>query len=64
MDFCGFETFTNPTDPTDHSLADLVASLTGFTVTPDNVPTTGIDSAEVKDRVVELAVAFFKQALQ
>ena len=64
MDFCRFEAFTNPTDPTDHTLADLVASLTGFRVTPDNVPTTGIDSAEVKNRVVELAVTFFQQVLQ
>ena len=54
MDFCGFETFTNPTD-----IGSLVASLTGFNVTPDNVPTTGLDSSEVKETVTELAVAFF-----
>jgi hypothetical protein len=56
MDFCGFETFTNPTD-----IGSLVASLTGFNVTPDNVPTTGLDSREVKETVTELAVAFFGQ---
>ena len=47
-------TFTNPTD-----IGSLVASLTGFNVTPDNVPTTGLDSSEVKETVTELAVAFF-----
>ena len=35
MDYCPFSTFTNPTD-----IRDLVASLTGFDVTLDNVPTT------------------------
>ena len=54
MDFCGFETCTNPTD-----IGSLVASLTGFNVTPDNVPTTDLDSSEVKETVTELAVAFF-----
>ena len=39
MDYCPFSTFTNPTD-----ISGLVASLTGFNVTRDNVPTTGLDS--------------------
>ncbi len=54
MDFCGFETFTNPSN-----IRPLVASLTGFNVTPTNVPTTGVDSTEVKENVIELAVVFF-----
>jgi predicted dienelactone hydrolase len=54
MDLCGFETFTNPID-----IRPLVASLTGFDVTPANVPTTGLDSTQVKAEVTELAVAFF-----
>ena len=58
MDYCGFETFTNPID-----IRALVASLTAFNVTPDNVPTTGLDSNDVKDEVVELAVIFFGHAL-
>jgi predicted dienelactone hydrolase len=58
MDFCGFETFTNPSD-----IRALVASLTGFSVTPDSVPTTGLDSSEVKEEVTELAVAFFGHVL-
>jgi predicted dienelactone hydrolase len=59
MDFCGFETFTHPSD-----IRPLVASLTGFEVTPNNVPTTGVDSAEVDEDVVELAVAFFGRVLR
>ncbi len=59
MDFCGFETFTSPSD-----IRPLVASLTGFNVTPTNVPTTGLDSNEVKEEVTELAVAFFGHVLE
>jgi predicted dienelactone hydrolase len=58
MDFCRIETFTNPSD-----IRSLVLSLTGFTVTPDSVPTTGLDSSQVKEEVTELAVAFFGQVL-
>ena len=58
MDFCGFETFTNPTD-----ITPLVASLTGFNVTPTNVPTTGLTSDQVKAQVIELATAFFRRVL-
>jgi hypothetical protein len=54
MDFCGFKTFSKPTD-----IRFLVASLTGFNVTRHNVPTTGLDTSEVKEEVTELAVAFF-----
>jgi predicted dienelactone hydrolase len=57
MDFCRFEAFT---DPSDH-IRPLVFSLTGFYVTPTNVPTTGLDSSEVQQEVTELAVAFFGQ---
>ena len=59
MDFCRFETFTNPSD-----IRALVASLTGFNVTPDNVPTTGLDSTEVNEEVIELAVVFFGHVLE
>jgi len=54
MDFCGYDTFTEPTD-----IRPLVASLTGFSVTADNVPTTGLTSDAVKDEVIDLAVDFF-----
>jgi len=59
MDFCGFEKFTDPTD-----IRPLVASLTRFDVTPTNVPTTGLDSSQVKNEVVQLAIAFFGHALE
>ena len=58
MDYCPFSTFTNPTD-----ISGLVASLTGFNVTRDNVPTTGLDSERVKHKVTALAVIFFGTAL-
>jgi hypothetical protein len=58
MDYCGFDTFTIPTD-----IKPLVASVTGFNVTPTNVPTTGLDTAEMKRNVIELAVTFFGTVL-
>jgi hypothetical protein len=59
MDYCPFSTFTCPTD-----IRDLVASLTEFNITPDNVPTSGLDTEEVKLRMTELAVTFFGTALK
>jgi predicted dienelactone hydrolase len=58
MDFCGFRTFTHPND-----IRPLVSALTGFDVTSTSVPTTGVDSTEVKEAVVGLATAFFLHAL-
>jgi predicted dienelactone hydrolase len=58
MDFCSFDTFTTPTD-----IRPLVASVTGFNVTPTNVPTTGMNTAEMKENVIDLAVTFFGTAL-
>jgi predicted dienelactone hydrolase len=58
MDFCGYDTFTMPSD-----ITSLVFSLTGFSVTPTNVPRTGLDSNTVKDQVVQRAVAFFGRVL-
>ena len=43
IDYCPFSTFTNPAD-----IRPLVASLTGFNVTADNVPRSGPDTDEVK----------------
>jgi pimeloyl-ACP methyl ester carboxylesterase len=59
MDFCSYDTFTKPSD-----IRPLVAALTGFTVTPGNVPTTGLDSSQVKEQVIQLAVMFFGQFLE
>ena len=58
IEYCPFATFTSPTD-----IRPLVASLTGLNV-PDNVPTTGLDTEEVKDQVTGLAVTFFGTALK
>jgi predicted dienelactone hydrolase len=60
MDFCGLETFT---DQLTFDIRPLVFSLTGFDFASTNVPTTGVTAADVKDEVVQLAVAFFEQAL-
>jgi predicted dienelactone hydrolase len=60
MDFCSFDTFKNLTT----DIRPLVAALTGFTVTPGNVPTTGLDSSQVKEQVIQLAAMFFGQTLE
>jgi len=72
MDYCSLSTFTAPVD-----IRPLVRSVTGFCVTSDlvdpipgpcvtsgNVPTTGLDSDEVKQRMTELAVKFFGKVLK
>jgi predicted dienelactone hydrolase len=61
MDYCSFASFTEPTD-----IRPLVASLANppFGVTAGNVPTTGLDTDEVKQRMRKLAVGFFGKALK
>jgi hypothetical protein len=56
MDFCGFDTFTEPVD-----IRFLVFSLTGFSVSPTNVPTSGLLASEVKEDVTDVAVGFFER---
>ena len=58
VNFCGFDSFTQATD-----IRPIVTSMTGFNVTSSNVPTLGLTTAEVKDQMVELAVAFFGEVL-
>ncbi len=64
MDFCGLDTFINPSD-----IRSLVTSLTttptmpGYNFSTTPVPTTGLDSNEVKEQVIELAVLFFGHVL-
>ena len=58
MDYCGFETFTTPTD-----IRPLVKSLTGFDVTETSVPTTGLTTARLRPCISEMAVSFFGDAL-
>ena len=59
VEYCSVAAFRNPID-----IRPLVASLTGFNVTPDNVPTTGLETEEVKQGVRELAVSFFGTVLK
>jgi hypothetical protein len=51
--YCSLATFTEPAD-----IRPLVASLTGVPF-PASVPTTGLETDEVKRRITELAVGFF-----
>lgn len=67
MDYCGPDTFFDTVNnPPTYDIRSLVASLTvtkalpaGFNFTTTKVPTTGLTSDEVKDRVIQLAVGFF-----
>jgi predicted dienelactone hydrolase len=57
-EFCNSETFTQPVD-----IRPLVTSLTGFDFATHNVPTTGLDTNDVKEQVKELAATFFDRVL-
>jgi predicted dienelactone hydrolase len=61
MQYCSSATFTNTVN-----ITSLVSSLTGFAFDPGaaNVPTTGLETDEVKHTVKELAVPFFGKALE
>jgi predicted dienelactone hydrolase len=59
LDFCKFEDFTIPTD-----IRPLVREITGFDVTRDNVPRTGLDTEALKEDVTEMAVSFFGPVLR
>jgi predicted dienelactone hydrolase len=56
-EFCNSKTFTEP-------VKTLVTAITGFDFTTQNVPTTGLDTDDVKEQVKELAATFFGRALQ
>ena len=58
VQYCSFAGFTSPTD-----VRALVTSPPGFDITADSVPSTGLDSDEVKQRMTELAVEFFSAKL-
>jgi predicted dienelactone hydrolase len=58
-DYCRYDTFVNPVD-----IQPITLALTGFNVTPDNVPITRLDTDEVKEGVTEMAVAFFGTVLK
>ena len=58
-EYCSPPTFTDPTD-----IRPLVSSLTGFDFEKTPVPTTGLETEEVKAGVKELAVTFFGTVLK
>ena len=55
VDICGFDYFTTPVD-----VRSLITFPVGFNVTPESVPTQGIDTLEVHRLMSEIAVAFFR----
>jgi predicted dienelactone hydrolase len=57
-EYCPLATFTTPTD-----IRPLVATMSGQPF-PNNVPTTGVDTDEVKQAVTELASTFFGTVLK
>jgi predicted dienelactone hydrolase len=61
-DFCGFDAFTTPTD-----ITPLVKTITGSDIKLLNshglIPTHGLTTDMVKDKVIGLAVAFFGRVL-
>jgi predicted dienelactone hydrolase len=58
-EFCNSKTFTQPVD-----IRPLVTAITGFDFATQNVPTTGLDTDDVKEQVRELAATFFGRVLQ
>jgi predicted dienelactone hydrolase len=58
-DYCSYDAFSNPVD-----IRPLVASLTGVNVTRDSVPSTGLETDEVKAGMFELAASFFGTVLK
>jgi dienelactone hydrolase len=61
MEYCRFETFTQPVD-----IRPLVAETTDpdFLVTEDNVPSTGLEADEVEGLMAKLAATFFGVTLR
>jgi hypothetical protein len=58
VDYCTFAIFTCPVD-----IRSLVALRTGFNVTAQNVPTTGLSQETVTQQMADLAVEFFTTKL-
>jgi predicted dienelactone hydrolase len=58
-EYCSYETFTQPAD-----IRERVKADTGFDVTAESVPSTGLDADEVKPAMAALATAFFGKALR
>jgi hypothetical protein len=59
MDFCPYSDFTSPND-----IRPITFALTGFQVTPTNVPRTGPTSFAEAQQVTDIAVSFFNRVLE
>jgi hypothetical protein len=59
LDFCAYSYFTSPND-----IRPITFALTGFQVTPANVPRTGLTSLAVAQQVTDIAVSFFNRVLE
>jgi hypothetical protein len=59
MDFCTYSDFTSPND-----IRPITFALTGFQVTPANVPRTGLTPLVVAQQVTVIAVSFFNRVLE
>jgi predicted dienelactone hydrolase len=58
LDFCAYSDFTSPND-----IRSITFALTGFQVTPANVPRTGLTSLAEAQQVTDIAVSFFNRVL-
>ena len=65
MAFCDYQTFTFPSNivPLAETLSISKQFPNGFAITPNSVPSDGLDSDQVKAQVIQLAVAFFGRFL-
>ncbi len=59
VDICGYDYFTNPVD-----IRSLITFPANFVVTPESVPTLGIDTLEVHRLMSEIAVGFFRSVVK
>jgi hypothetical protein len=59
LDFCTYSDFTSPKD-----IRPITFALTGFQVTPADVPRTGLTSLAEAQQVTDIAVSFFNRVLE
>jgi len=59
LDFCAYSDFTSPND-----IRPITFALTGFQVTPANVPRTGLTSLAEAQQVTDIAVSFFSRLVE
>lgn len=63
-EYCSYATFTQPVNIVARAEEDIARILGApFEITPDSVPSTGLDTDQVKRGMTALATAFFRAAL-